>query len=125
MDASQHISFSWTKPALNVVVMLPPSASYEPLAPENSSNEDIEKPISGWPNQPGPLKNGGAAYFVRILSDVIAVAATCPFLVLGAYAASRKGKPVEEKEWKTIQESMKVVSSVCHLKSLRIYCMAG
>ncbi|TPX26827.1 hypothetical protein DIZ76_012290 [Coccidioides immitis] len=83
------------------------STAYDPLYFEN---ETPRKPadVKGWPTEPGPLKKSGAAYFVRLVCDILAVAATFPFLLLGIYAAQKHGKPVVEKEWATLQESMKV-----------------
>ncbi|WEW57345.1 hypothetical protein PRK78_002811 [Emydomyces testavorans] len=84
------------------------STSYDPLFLENVEGGRRPEDVKGWPTEPAPLKKGGTAYFVRVVCDVLAIAATFPFFLLGAYAASRNGKPVNQGEWATLQEAMKV-----------------
>lgn len=51
----------------------------------------------------------GRVHFVHVLGDVVAIAATVPFLVLGGYAASKNGATVDEDEWRKLQNATRMV----------------
>lgn len=92
------------------------TTAYAPLA--GDSVIERGKWVPGWPLTPAALRKSGRVYFVRFICDIIAIAATLPFLVLAVYAMYKNGSLVDEDEWEKLQYATKMVGGFVLIEEL-------